>query len=104
MTRPRLPRFWVYLLIAREDGQVYAGFTANLRRRFKEHNAADNKGWTRGRRFHLLAVKCFFDRDSAILFERQIKRSKFDKPNWIKRERDRLRELCRRHGIPHRLA
>lgn len=104
MNRPRLPRFWVYLLLAREDGKVYAGYTGNLRQRFKRHNSPQNKGWTAGQRWHLLAVKCFIDRDSAILFERQIKASRFDKSNWIKRERDRVRKLCRRHGIPHRLA
>jgi predicted GIY-YIG superfamily endonuclease len=99
----RLPRFHVYLLLS-EHGEVYAGFTGNLRRRLKEHNAKDNKGWTRDRRWRLLAVRCFLDRHSALLVERQLKRSKYDKRNWLQRERHRLRELCRRHGITHALS
>ena len=99
----RLPRFYVYLLLS-DRGEVYAGYTGNLRRRFKEHNAADNTGWTRGRRWHLLAVRCFLDRHSAMMVERQLKRSRYDKTNWARRQRRRLRELCRRHGIEHALC
>lgn len=101
--RPRLPRFWVYLLLG-DDGTVYCGFTGNLRRRFREHNDPDNRGYTRGRRWHLLAVRCFLDHHSALLLERQLKVSRYDKGNWIKRERSRLRRLCHRYGIEHRLA
>lgn len=93
----RLPRFTVYLLLS-ECGEVYAGYTSHLCRRFRQHNSANNKGWTRGRRWYLLAVKCFLDRDTALLFEKQLKRSRYDKTNWIKRSR-RLRILCERHGI-----
>lgn len=91
----RLPRFHVYLLLS-DRGEVYAGFTGNLRRRLREHNAPDNIGWTRGRRWRLLAVRCFLDRHSAMMVERSLKRSKYDKRNWIRREHiryDYLREL-----------
>jgi putative endonuclease len=97
----RLPRFYVYLLIAREDGMIYTGYTSNLRRRFKQHNAESNKGFTRGRRWHLLAVKCFLDRDTALLFERRVKNSRGPrgiKNRWINRS-GRLRRLCDRYGI-----
>ena len=94
----RLPRFYVYLLLCRDDGSTYTGFTANIRRRFKEHNSLKKKGYTAGKRWHLLAVKCFLDRDTALLFEQQLKRSKYDKRNWIRRL-SRLRTLCERHGI-----
>jgi len=87
-----------------EKGQVYCGYTANIRRRLKEHHAKNNTGWTRGQRWHLLAVRCFLDRHSALIVERQIKRSKYDKDNWIRRERLRLRELCRRHGFAQPLS
>ena len=94
----RLPRFTVYLLIAREDGRVYTGYTSDLRRRFKEHNSPSNEGYTAGKTWHLLAVRHFLDRDTALLYEKQLKRSKFDKRNWIRRL-GRLRTLCDRHGI-----
>jgi len=100
MTRPRLPRFWLYLLLS-ESGEIYAGYSSDLRRRLREHNSASNRGWTRGRRWRLLAVRCFLDAHSVQLAERTLKRSRFEKRNWIRRERCRLRELCRRHGIQH---
>jgi len=94
----RLPRFTVYLLVAHEDGMIYTGCTSQLRRRFKQHNAASNRGFTRGKRWHLLACRHFLDADTALLVETQLKRSKYDKRNWIKRL-GRLRTLCDRHGI-----
>ena len=96
--RPRLPRFYVYLLLSREDGTIYTGFTGDIRRRLKEHNSPENEGYAAGRCWHLLAVKCFLDRDSALLYERQLKRSRYDKRNWIKRL-SRYRTLCDRLGI-----
>ncbi|NRA56854.1 MAG: GIY-YIG nuclease family protein [Phycisphaerales bacterium] len=101
--RVRLPRFYCYLLLS-ERGEIYCGFTSNLRRRLREHNEPSNRGWTRGRRWHLLAVKRFLDRDSALLYERWVKRRRWMKTAWIRRSRVRLQELCRRHGIEHRLA
>jgi predicted GIY-YIG superfamily endonuclease len=102
MSRVRLPRFYVYLLLS-EHGEVYCGYTNCIRRRLREHNSPKNTGWTRERRWRLLAVRCFLDRHSATIVERNIKRSRYDKRNWIQRERYRLRELCRRHGIDHSL-
>lgn len=103
MTRPRLPRFHVYLLLS-ERGEIYTGSTGDIRRRLREHNSHQNQGWTRGRRWRLLAVRCFMDRDSALLVERQLKRSRYDKRNWIRGANSRLATLCRRHGIQHPMA
>lgn len=94
----RLPRFWVYLLWCSDDGSLYTGFTGNLCRRFKEHNSPSNRGYTKGKRWRLLAVKCFLDRNTALLFEKQLKTSKYDRRNWIKRL-VRYRALCDRHDI-----
>ena len=100
----RIPRFYVYLLIAREDGMIYTGYTSNLRRRFKQHNAETNTGFTRGRRWHLLAVKCFLDKHTALLYERQLKRWNHGRGNWkrdawIRQALPRLHRLEQRHGI-----
>lgn len=70
---PRLPRFHLYLLLS-DRSEVYAGLTGDLRRRLREHNHPANTGWTRGRRWRLLAVRCFLDRHSATLAERRLKR------------------------------
>ena len=84
-SQARLPRFVVYLLFSERTGQVYLGYTSNLRRRFRQHNAENNAGWTRrGRPWRLLAVRTFFDRDSAQLAEQRLKQSKYDKDNWIR--------------------
>ncbi|MEO0966629.1 MAG: GIY-YIG nuclease family protein [Planctomycetota bacterium] len=103
----RLPRFYVYLLIAREDGTIYTGYTANLRRRFKRHNRREKGRFTSGRRWHLLAVKCFLDKHSALLFERRLKRWYHGRGNWtrdawISQSRPRLRRLETRYGIARR--
>lgn len=37
-----------------------------------------NAGYTHGKRWHLLAVKCFLDTDTAQHFERQLKASHYD--------------------------
>lgn len=86
MTSPtRLPRFHVYLLFSQKTGQVYLGYTSNLRRRIRQHNADDNAGWTkRGRPWRLLAVRTFFDRHSAQLTEQGLKQSRYDKDNWLR--------------------
>jgi predicted GIY-YIG superfamily endonuclease len=93
----RLPRHTVYLLIAREDGTIYTGYTSNLRRRFKQHNSPENTGWTKGRTWHLLGVRSFLDRDTALLFERRAKNTR-TKKRWINRL-GRARVLCDRYGI-----
>ena len=96
--RPRLPRVYVYLLFSR-DGITYLGVTGDLVRRLREHNAPTNRGFTRGRRWHLAGVRMFLDRDSAERMERHLKRSGAQKRAWIKRSRRRLETLCERHGI-----
>lgn len=103
----RLPRVYLYMLLSRQ-GKTYIGITNNLRRRFKQHNAADNQGYTRGQRWHLLAVRSFLDRDTAAIIEKQLKRwgrgrGNWQLDKWIRQARPRLRTLCERYGITHRL-
>lgn len=105
----RLPRYYVYLLLSR-DGKTYIGMTSNIRRRFKQHNAQSNQGWTGGKGpWHLLAVRMYLDKHSAQMVEKQLKkwhrgRGNWNLDGWIRRERPRLRRLCERYGIQHRLA
>ena len=105
----RLPRVYVYLLFSRE-GRTYTGVTNDIRRRLSEHNAPTNSGWTRGQRWSILAVRAYLDRHSALLVEERLKawrpwwQRNFERDPWIRQARPRLRELCRRHGIPHHLT
>jgi predicted GIY-YIG superfamily endonuclease len=93
--------YWVYLLFSPSTGIVYCGFTANLRRRFRQHNSPRNRGYTRrGRPWRLLAARAFADRNEALAFERRIKRTKFAKRNWIRRRRKRLEKLRQSDRLP----
>lgn len=97
----RLPSHSVYLLFA-GDGTTYVGYTSRcIKQRLAEHNSLSNRGWTRGRRWRLLALRMFLDADSARMTERQLKRSKYDKRNWLARL-DRLSVLQERHGFTSR--
>ncbi|WP_394539894.1 GIY-YIG nuclease family protein [Lysobacter enzymogenes] len=72
---------WTYLLVS-SRGEVYLGATQNLRRRFREHNSASNKGYTRGQRWHLLAVVRFPTRAEAFQYESKLKRALLLKSQW----------------------
>jgi len=50
---------WSYLLLS-ERGEVYLGATTHLRHRLRDHNSSGTRS-TRGRKWHLLAVRPFFD-------------------------------------------
>ncbi|TWT67040.1 GIY-YIG nuclease superfamily protein [Posidoniimonas polymericola] len=80
----RLPRYWTYLLLS-DRGETYAGYTSDLRRRLREHNSAENRGWTRGRRWRLAAAECYFDRASAVWVEKRLKRSRSFRQSWLRR-------------------
>lgn len=69
----RLPRYWTYLLLS-DLGETYAGYTSNLRRRLRQHNSPENRGWTKGRRWRLVAAECYFDQGSALWTEKRLKR------------------------------
>ena len=81
----RLPRHFVYALWSEKLDQVYIGYTSNICRRFREHNAADNTGWTRkGMPWRLLAVQSYLDNHSALNVERHLKRGRYNKQNWLR--------------------
>jgi predicted GIY-YIG superfamily endonuclease len=89
-------RAWAYLLLS-ERGEVYLGATTDLRSRLRSHNAPDNNGWTRGRRWHLLAVATFPTRAEAFNYERDLKRRPHKKIIWKLQSLQRASELVRRH-------
>ena len=72
---------WTYLLLS-ERGEVYLGATTNLRSRLRSHNSTDNTGWTRGRRWHLLAVREFSSMGTALHHERTLKKRPHQKIKW----------------------
>ena len=99
----RLPRFYVYLLLAREDGSTYIGYTSSLRKRIARHNAGRGGRTTKGKNWHLVDVRMVLDQGSALELERQLKR-RWSRVQWLRRlgrPGGRLRRLCQRYGIDH---
>lgn len=104
---PRLPRYWTYLLLS-DRGETYAGYTSSLRRRLRQHNSAENRGWTKGRRWRLVAAECYFDRGSALWNEKRLKRrSRGSVPLrrvWLERSAERVGRLSALLGVVSPLA
>ena len=89
--------FYAYLLLS-EHGKTYAGQTNNLRRRLKEHGSPKNQGYTRGKKWYLLAAWPFETRDEALIFEKGLKSSKLR--HRIMENLPRTRVLIHRYKIP----
>lgn len=87
---------WTYLLVS-EHGETYLGATSNLRARFRGHNDAENRGSTRGRRWHILGLRRFEDRAAAFEHEAQLKKNHRKKIDWIKQCSERAWRLSTRH-------
>lgn len=88
---------WTYLLISNK-GEVYLGATQNLRQRFRRHNSDENPGWTRGRRWHLLAAMKFPTRDEAFEYEKLLKTLPHKKSQWKVICIPRAEKLILRYG------
>ena len=84
---PNVIRAWTYLLIS-ERGEVYLGATTHLRQRLRSHNSLDSTQWTRGRKWHLLAVRGFATRGEAFGYEHELKERPDKKKKWAQ-QRDR---------------
>jgi predicted GIY-YIG superfamily endonuclease len=70
---------WTYLLVSNK-GEVYLGATTNLKKRLRSHNSPNNNGFTRGRRWHLLAARSFQTRKEAFDCENSFKKT--GKKKW----------------------
>ena len=88
---------WTYLLLS-ERGEVYLGATTNLRQRLRQHNAPDNDGFTRGRRWHLLAAQRFSTRQQAFAHESHLKKSLDLKMAWKIASIERAWRIVARHN------
>lgn len=88
---------WTYLLVSNK-GEVYLGATQNLRQRFRTHNSEANTGYTRGRRWHLLAVMQFPTRAEAFRYEAKLKKALLLKSQWKANSIPRADVIRFRHG------
>ncbi|MFH0763727.1 MAG: GIY-YIG nuclease family protein [Candidatus Omnitrophota bacterium] len=65
--------FYTYIIKSKKDGKYYTGFTKDLRKRFKEHNA--NRVFsTKGRSpFELIYYEACLDGQDAVSREKYLK-------------------------------
>ena len=60
--------FYVYLIKSPKTGQIYIGFTGNLKRRFAEHQQLQkHTGW------RLIYYEAYLNREDAVERERKLK-------------------------------
>jgi predicted GIY-YIG superfamily endonuclease len=88
---------WTYLLLS-ERGEVYLGATTHLRQRIRSHNSRESTQWTRGRRWHLLAVRGFANRKEAFAFELELKKQPHKKEKWKVQSNERANKIASRYG------
>ena len=88
---------WAYLIIA-GDGLVYLGATNNLKKRIQSHNSPLNTGFTKGRKWHLLAAKKFNTRRGGFKYESELKASPYKKRSWKIDSIERAKLIGRRFG------
>ena len=67
---------FVYVIYSDHTGKRYTGYTNNLSRRLREHNAGYVKSTKAGVPWRILAHKKYDSRSEARWMERKLKRSK----------------------------
>ncbi len=88
---------WTYLILS-SKGEVYLGATTNLRARLRSHNSPGNKGFTKGRQWHLLAARRFATRKEAFDYEHTLKVSMSLKMEWKIRCISRAQKIVVKYG------
>ena len=67
--------YYVYIIENVENTKEhYVGYTSNLKKRIKEHNSEDNKGYTRDKKWRLVYYEAYLDKSIAYKREQRIKR------------------------------
>ena len=66
--------YQVYILRSKKDKNFYTGYTANLKKRLKEHNAGRVRSTSWRRPLELVYWEAFKTRSEAMRRERQLKR------------------------------
>jgi predicted GIY-YIG superfamily endonuclease len=64
----------------------------------RSHNSLESIQWTRGRRWHLLAVRGFADRKGAFDFELELKKRPDKKKKWKMQSIERANKIASRYG------
>lgn len=91
---------FVYLLVC-ADGGTYLGSTSDLRRRLREHNSVSNTGYTKNKRWHLLAVERCASRREAFSREAELKRDAVKRGRWKRANIVRAQTIFARFGYEY---
>ncbi|HEY4493679.1 MAG TPA: GIY-YIG nuclease family protein [Candidatus Paceibacterota bacterium] len=65
--------FYVYVLESLKNGQLYKGFTSDLRKRLKEHNQGLNPSTKRYRPWQCIYYEACLDKNDAVRREGYLK-------------------------------
>jgi len=68
--------FYVYILQSLKDGKLYIGFTANLKRRMREHECGGSDSTRKRLPFRLVFYEAFISREDARRREGYFKTTK----------------------------
>jgi putative endonuclease len=58
--------FYVYILQSKKDGDLYTGFTNDLKRRIYEHNAGKNISTSYRKPLKLIYYEAYLDKEDAL--------------------------------------
>jgi predicted GIY-YIG superfamily endonuclease len=67
--------YYVYILKSKKDGSRYIGITADLKKRFQEHNSGDARYSSTKRPFKIVWYAAFVLKGRALEFEKYLKSS-----------------------------
>ena len=66
--------YYVYVLQSLDsEKKQYIGYTADLRRRLRQHNSDKNSGYTRGRKWKLVYYESYLSEEDARIREKRLK-------------------------------
>ena len=68
--------YYVYRIKSKIKDWKYTGYSSNLKKRFKEHNAGKVKSTKKYRPFELIYYECFNNKKDAMIEENFLKTGK----------------------------
>lgn len=82
--------YYVYILKSLTDGKLYSGYTADLRKRFADHNKGEVLSTRKRRPFELIYYEAYLNQQDATA------REKFFKTQW---GRNYLRRVLKNYWL-----
>ncbi len=80
--------YYVYLLRSKESGRFYIGYTANLKKRFYQHNTGKSTATKSEAPFELIYYEAYRTKEDTLSREKKLKHH----GQGIRRLKERLKE------------